>query len=116
MFQTQKNFFNGTEFGAGPKSGVNFPNFEKLSEGFGIEFERCNNHDELSSKISKVLKINGPVICEIMIDEKQVFAPKLGAKIHADGSITSPPLEDLSPFLPKEELEENMIIKPFDDK
>ncbi len=116
MFQTQKNFFNGTEFGAGPKSGVNFPNFEKLSAGFGIEFEKCSNHDELTSKISKVLKINGPVICEIMIDEKQVFAPKLGAKIHADGSITSPPLEDLSPFLPKEELEENMIIKPFDDK
>jgi len=116
MFQTQKNFFNGTEFGAGPKSGVNFPNFEKLSAGFGIEFERCNNHDELTSKISKVLKKNGPVICEIMIDEKQVFAPKLGAKIHSDGSITSPPLEDLSPFLPKDELEENMLIKPFDDK
>ena len=116
MFQTQKNFFNGTEFGAGPKSGVNFPNFEKLSAGFGIEFERCNNHDELTSKISKVLKTNGPVICEIMIDEKQVFAPKLGAKIHSDGSITSPPLEDLSPFLPKDELEENMLIKPFDDK
>ena len=116
MFQTQKNFFNGTEFGAGPKSGVNFPNFEKLSAGFGIEFERCNNHDELSLKISKVLKTKGPVICEIMIDEKQVFAPKLSAKIHSDGSITSPPLEDLSPFLPKEELEENMLIKPFDDK
>ena len=114
MFQTQKNFFNGTEFGAGPKSGVNFPDFEKLSSGFGIRYERCQNHDELSLKISKVLKNNDPAICEIMIDEKQVFAPKLGAKIHPDGTITSPPLEDLSPFLSKEELEENMIIKPFD--
>jgi acetolactate synthase I/II/III large subunit len=114
MFQTQKNFFNGTEFGAGPKSGVNFPDFEKISKAFDMQYERCQNHDELENKIAKALATDDPAICEIMIDEKQVFAPKLGAKIHSDGTITSPPLEDLSPFLSKEELEENMLIKPFD--
>jgi len=51
-----------------------------------------------------------------MIDENLVFAPKLGAKQHPDGRITSPPLEDLSPFLSREVLRENMIIEsPVDD-
>jgi len=116
MFQTQKNFFNGTEFGAGPNSGVNFPDFKKLSHGFGIPYFKCENHDDLDIQLPKVINYKGPIICEIIIDETQIFSPKLGAKIHSDGTITSPPLEDLSPFLSKEELAENMIIEPYDDK
>ena len=82
---------------------------------FSFQFYLYSNEaDELENKIAKALATDDPAICEIMIDEKQVFAPKLGAKIHSDGTITSPPLEDLSPFLSKEELEENMLIKPFD--
>lgn len=114
MFQTQKNFFDGKEFGAGPKSGVNFPNFQKLSAGFGIPYLKCSSHEELDEKIKKIVSHKGVIICEILIDETQIFSPKLGAKIHPDGTITSPPLEDLSPFLSKEELESNMIIAPFD--
>ena len=114
MFQTQKNFFDGKEFGAGPKSGVNFPNFQKLSAGFGIPYLKCSSHEELDEKIKKIVSHKGVIICEILIDETQIFSPKLGAKIHSDGTITSPPLEDLSPFLSKEELESNMIIAPFD--
>ncbi len=116
MYQTQKNFFNGKEFGAGPKSGVNFPSFEELSRGFGIPYLKCVSHTDMDSQIKKIVSYKGVMICEIFIDETQVFAPKLGAKIHPDGTITSPPLEDLSPFLSKEELESNMIIAPFDDK
>ena len=64
----------------------------------------------------KTLEKNGPAICELIIDENQVFAPKLGAKQHADGRITSPALEDLSPFLSKEELKSNMIIDLYEDE
>ena len=110
IFQTHRNFFNGEEVGGGPKSGVSFPNFEKLSYGFGISYLNCKNHENLENKISETLNQCGPVICEIMIDENQIFAPKLAAKQHADGRITSPALEDLSPFLSREELKENMII------
>ena len=73
------------------------------------------NHENLKDKISETLNQSGPVICEIMIDENQIFAPKLAAKQHADGRITSPSLEDLSPFLSREELIENMIIKLQDE-
>jgi len=110
IFQTQRNFFNGIEVGGGPKSGVSFPDFSKLSDAFGYPFIRCEKHEDLEASIAKTLKIDGPAICELMIDEYQVFAPKLGAKQHPDGRISSPPLEDLSPFLSREELKENMII------
>ena len=116
IFQTHRNFFNGVEVGGGPKSGVTFPNFERISAAFDIPFFRCATHDEMAKKIADTLATEGPVICELMIDEEQPFAPKLGAKQFPDGRITSPPLEDLSPFLSREELRENMIIDLLDEE
>lgn len=116
IFQTHRNFFNGVEVGGGPKSGVTFPNFEKLSRAFDLPYRKAENHEELCDAIAATLAIEGPAVCEIMIDENVAFAPKLGAKQHPDGRITSPPLEDLSPFLSREVLRENMIIEsPVDD-
>lgn len=116
IFQTHRNFFNGVEVGGGPKSGVTFPNFEKLSVAFDLPYRKAEKHEDLSDAIMATLAEEGPAVCEIMIDENVVFAPKLGAKQHPDGRITSPPLEDLSPFLSREVLRENMIIEsPLDD-
>jgi acetolactate synthase-1/2/3 large subunit len=116
IFQTHRNFFNGVEVGGGPKSGVTFPNFERLSAGFDIPYLRCSTHAEMAEKIAATMATDGPVICELMIDEEQPFAPKLGAKQHPDGRITSPALEDLSPFLSREELRDNMIIDLLDEE
>ena len=116
IFQTHRNFFNGVEVGGGPKSGVSFPSFQRLSEGFGIPYLSCNNHSALEVNVHEALNKAGPVICEIFIDENQIFAPKLGAKQHPDGRITSPPLEDLSPFLSRDELKDNMIIDLLEDE
>jgi len=116
IFQTHRNFFNGVEVGGGPKSGVTFPNFEKLSQAFDLPYRKAEKHEELGDVILATLSVEGPAVCEIIIDENVVFAPKLGAKQHPDGRITSPPLEDLSPFLSREVLRENMIIEsPVDD-
>ena len=116
IFQTHRNFFNGVDVGGGPKSGVSFPSFQRLSEGFRIPYLSCNNHSALEVNVHEALNKAGPVICEILIDENQVFAPKLGAKQHPDGRITSPPLEDLSPFLSRDELKDNMIIDLLEDE
>lgn len=110
IFQTHRNFFNGHEIGGGPKSGVSFPDFERLIPGFGLPFLRCARHADLTKSIQATLQSAGPAVCEIMLDEHQPFAPKLGAKTLPDGRIVSPPLEDLSPFLGREELARNMII------
>ena len=110
IFQTHRNFFNGVEVGGGPKSGVTFPDFGKLVQAFGFPYTRAERHDEMETAIRRTLETKGPAVCELMVDEHVSFAPKLGSKQHPDGRITSPALEDLSPFLPREELQENMII------
>ncbi len=115
IFQTHRNFFNGHEVGAGPKSGVSFPSFEKLAYGFGIDYRRCATHEAMGDAVVATMASEGPSICEIMVDPDQPFAPKLSAKQHPDGRITSPPLEDLSPFLSKEELRDNLLIAPLAD-
>jgi acetolactate synthase-1/2/3 large subunit len=115
IFQTHRNFFNGVEVGGGPKSNVTFPEFSKLADAFGFAYFRAESHNDLPGAIGAALAAEGPVICEIMVDENVAFAPKLGAKSHPDGRITSPALEDLSPFLPREVLRENMRIALVED-
>jgi acetolactate synthase-1/2/3 large subunit len=111
IFQTHRNFFNGVEVGGGPKSGVSFPKFEKLAAAFDLPYRRANNHAELQDAIAATMAAPGAAFCEIIIDENVVFAPKLGAKVLPDGRIISPPLEDLSPFLSREVLADNMLIE-----
>ncbi|WP_423603757.1 thiamine pyrophosphate-binding protein [Sphingomonas sp. MS122] len=110
IFQTHRNFFNGVEVGGGPKSNVTFPDFGKVATAFGFHYFRAESHNELPGAIASALAMDGPVLCELIIDEHVAFAPKLGAKAHPDGRITSPALEDLSPFLPREVLAANMRI------
>ncbi len=115
IFQTQRNFFNGVEVGGGPKSNVTFPDFSRIAAAFGFNYVRASSPGELVSSIAEALAAEGPSMCEIIIDDEAVFAPKLGAKQHPDGRITSPALEDLSPFLSREELRENMLIDLIED-
>ncbi|HWW66286.1 MAG TPA: thiamine pyrophosphate-binding protein [Sphingomonadaceae bacterium] len=115
IFQTHRNFFNGVEVGGGPKSNVTFPDFGKVAAAFGFAYFRAESHNELPGAIAAALATEGPVLCELLIDENVPFAPKLGAKQHPDGRITSPPLEDLSPFLPREVLRENMRINLLEE-
>jgi len=109
IFQTHRNFFNGVEVGAGPSSGVNFPDFSKLSYAFDLPYVKCTTHEEMAEAIMKTMAIEGPAVCEIMTDENQPFAPKLSSKQLPDGTIVSPSLEDMSPFLSEEEMKENML-------
>jgi acetolactate synthase-1/2/3 large subunit len=115
IFQTHRNFFNGVEIGGGPKSGVSFPDFEQLSKAFGFPYLRCSRHQDMAETIRKTMNVEGPVVCEIMLDENTIFAPKLGAKQLPDGRIVSPPLEDLSPFLPRDQFRDSMIIDTIDE-
>jgi acetolactate synthase-1/2/3 large subunit len=110
IFQTHRNFFNGVEVGGGPKSNVTFPDFGKVATAFGFAYNRIVDHDALRDGLRDAVSGDGPAFCEIIIDEHVAFAPKLGAKQHPDGRITSPALEDLSPFLPRDVLRENMRI------
>lgn len=67
------------------------------------------------NKIDDILKIDGFCLVEVFVDINQKFEPKSATKRYPDGTLVSPPLEDLYPFLPREELKRNMIIPLIDD-
>lgn len=109
--QTQKNFFGEPLVGIGVDShDLSFPDMEKLAAAYGYPYCRACHNGELVPAIETALRTDGPVICEIFVSRDQNFEPKSAAKRLPDGTMVSPPLEDLSPFLPEEEMDENMII------
>jgi acetolactate synthase-1/2/3 large subunit len=108
--QTQQNYFPDNIVGCGPESGLTFPDFGKLGTAFGFEVRRCASHDELASKIRDTLAGDGPQLLEVMLDPEQPFSPKLASRQLEDGRMVSSPLEDLAPFLPRDELAENMLV------
>ena len=96
---TQRNFFPDNPVGAGPESGVTFPDFERLAYGFGIPFCRCDSHAGLRDAISATLEGEGPRMCEIVLDPEQPFSPRVSSKRLEDGRMVTAPLEDMFPFL-----------------
>jgi acetolactate synthase-1/2/3 large subunit len=106
--QSQQNHFPDNIVGCGPDSGLSFPDFARLAAGFGLPSANVANHAGLKAAIRAALDADGPQLCEVMIDKRQEFAPKLSSRRLEDGTMVSPTLEDLSPFLPREELAEAM--------
>lgn len=108
---TQQKMFDGRYTGMGPESGgLEFPEMEKLAAAYGYPYFSCRTNETMKKAIEETLCTSGPVICEIFTDTQTPYEPKSSAKLHPDGKITSPPLEDLAPFLSREELESNMYI------
>lgn len=111
--QTQQNFFPGNVVGCGEESGLGFPDFEKLAMAFGFPYCKASGHPALSETIRRTIDAPGAALCEIFLDMEQQFAPKLASRRLPDGKIISPPLEDLTPFLEREELKRNMFIAEY---
>jgi len=114
--QTQRNFFPGNDVGSGPESGVTFPDFARIAYGFDLPFRRACDHGELADTIRATLAEPGPAVCELMLDLRQPFSPKVSSKRLADGRMVTAPLEDMAPFLPRHEFLENMIVKPVSNE
>ena len=108
--QSQQAHFAGFSVGCGPDSGVTFPDFRQLAAGFGIPYTRTSDHGDIARAIAETLATPGPAICEVITDQAQQFAPKLSSRRLDDGTMVTAPLEDLAPFLSREELAENMLI------
>ena len=101
---TQKAFFNGFFVGSEAGSGVVLPSFEKLAAAYGFRYFRLCNNQELDDELPKIFAENGPVIIEVMLDPFEVLGPKAASKRLPDGTMVSAPLEDMAPFLSREEL------------
>ncbi len=111
--QTQQNFFPDNVVGCGADSGVTFPDWERVAAAFGMPFQRAASHADLDSAIRATLEADGPAFCEVVLDLNQPFAPKLSSRKLPGGAMVTASLEDMSPFLSREELDENMLFPPI---
>lgn len=109
----QQNHF-GRYVGSEPSSGISFPDIIKVGDAYGIKTERIPNNEHLHAKIDRVLAEPGPFICEIIMPENQLLIPRVSSLKMPDGTIVSKPMEDLYPFLGREEFMENMIVEPVE--
>ncbi len=108
--QTQTNLFQPPLIGVCDGNGLSFPDAEKIAYAYGIPYVKIDDVRDVKSKIQEVLSTDGPVFCEVVVDQKQNFEPKLSSKVLPDGKIVSPSIDDMFPFLPKEEYEKNKNI------
>lgn len=113
---TQSNFFNGRFVGSDEGSGVSNPNFKLLAATYGFTYEKITNNEQIEKTLKKTLTVKGAVLCEVNIDYSQKRIPKASSFRRPDGKLESRPLEDMAPFLPREEISENMHLFDNEDQ
>lgn len=107
---TQKAVLQGRYAGTDRSSGVSCPDFTKLAYAFGLPAFQIRSWADFDRELPRLQACPGPAICEVFMHPEQFFHPKLGLAVQPDGTLISPPLEDLSPFLPRRTLAENLRI------
>ena len=101
--QTQTNLFKPPFIGIDPASGVSFPDFCKLADSFGLSYYKLDTEENCTAVLKEALNSAGPCIIEAVVDPTQNFAPKSSSKVLPDGRIVSPSLDDMAPFLDRDE-------------
>ncbi|MGL4367557.1 MAG: thiamine pyrophosphate-binding protein [Brevinemataceae bacterium] len=107
--QTQNNFFEGRKVHSTKESGFSSPDFTEVAQAFGLPTVKITDPNHLDKQLNQILAIEGPVVCEVMVDSNYIFTPKLSARKLDDGTMVSPSLEDMFPFLDRDEY--NKIMK-----
>lgn len=106
---TQSNHFPQNKLGTDPSNGVSFPDYLHLAETFGFRVGKIKDNIGLGASILEAISQDAPTFYEIILDPQQGFEPKLASRILSDGTMTSPALDDMAPFLSQEELNNNRL-------
>jgi acetolactate synthase I/II/III large subunit len=111
---SQERWF-GRQTGADSKSGLTLPDIVPLARAYGIQAVRIGDQQDLRGQLERVLAMAGPVVCDVVCRPDEARVPSLSSAQRPDGSLYSKPLEDLWPFLPRDEFYANMIVAPMDE-
>jgi acetolactate synthase-1/2/3 large subunit len=111
---SQSNYF-GLLVGCDQTSGLPMPDICAIASAYGLRTERIEHPKDLEGGIARVLEGDDPVVCEIVVKADEPREPRLASYKREDGMMVSKPLEDLFPFLPRDEFYENMIVPPLDE-
>ncbi|MGB7929296.1 MAG: thiamine pyrophosphate-binding protein [Terriglobales bacterium] len=113
---SQTNYFGGPNIGCSPETGVSIPDYRKVARAYGLKTAVIEGQGEgqsdLRSAVRKVLRSRGPVVCDVHVIPDEIRAPRVTSIQRPDGSFVSKPLEDLWPFLDRDEFAQNMIVEP----
>jgi acetolactate synthase I/II/III large subunit len=107
--QTQDSFF-GRRVGCDPASGVGMPSIMGIAKGYGLNYSKIASEHDIEAGIKKAMTVGGPSIVEVVLTRDYIFAPKLSSQKLPDGTMVSKPLEDMYPFLPRQEVESNIFV------
>lgn len=95
----QHNYMNDRFLGVGPDSGLAMPDFCAVAGAYGLKFVRISQREEIGAKVREVLAYDGPVVCEVMVQEFGIIAPRIASRVMPDGSLKAAEFDDLWPFL-----------------
>ncbi len=110
---SQKNYFKERYIGEGPRSGVTMPDTLKICEAYGIPSARVSSLKDLDGAIKIAMETPGPYVLDIITPPEQLIIPTVSSKVNADGSMSSRPLEDMAPFLNREEYLSNLVVNEW---
>ncbi len=110
---SQKAYFGEAKLGSDRSNGLTVPHLTQVGAAFGLSTAVIKNQENLRADVRRVLEMKGPVVCDVNVVPDEMRAPRLQSYQKQDGSFVSKPLEDLFPFLPREEFLANMIIEPL---
>lgn len=108
---TQRNYFESFYVGSNEESGMTLPDITRVAEAFGLKIASIDSHRNIREQVREILRAEGPLVCDVTISPNQVTAPRISSARNEDGTISSRPLEDMWPFLDREEFAANMLTR-----
>ena len=108
---TQKMLFKGKYVSVDKETGIGLPNFEKVLKAFGFDYFSLKQGDDIDEVIKNMINHESPCVLEVFMNPEQNFIPKVKGVLMPDKSILSLPIEEMSPLLSLDEVEENMLIE-----
>jgi len=116
IMATQRNYFQGRFTGSDPSSHLTLPDIRRVANAYGIPTAHIHDHGEIRNQVRAVLAQPGPVICAVDVSPDERTAPRVISKVQADGSIVSYPMEDMWPFLDRDEFQANMVVPAAEEQ
>jgi acetolactate synthase-1/2/3 large subunit len=112
---SQKNYFGAATIGCDASTGLTLPDVRRVAEAYGLRSALIPDQSDLREQVRRVLSEPGPLVCDVHVVPDEIRAPRLSTVQRPDGSLVSRPLEDLWPFLGRDEFAANMLIEPLRD-
>ncbi|MEG1427857.1 MAG: thiamine pyrophosphate-dependent enzyme, partial [Oscillospiraceae bacterium] len=113
--KTESRYFDGRFVGESEESGLSFPETSAIAGAYKIPYLKVSTVEDCEKSLAKFVQMPGPGIVEVMLNKDIEIIPTNASLMRADGIMVSKPLEDMYPFLPREEFAENMIIRPISE-